>query len=107
MFKAIPHGFLFRMPAVWPFGRARHYLADEAQKRAIIERVTRYGKRNLVLALVAWIVLIAAAAAAIAWLTGHSDPTLADFGILVALAVVSMLACLQIYNVLTLRPVAA
>jgi hypothetical protein len=107
MFKAVADGLLFRVPAVWPFGRTRHYLATEAQKSAIVERVTRSGKRNLLLALSVWVIFIAVSVAAIAWLTGHDDPTLADVGILVTVAAVSLLACLHIYNVLTLRPVIA
>jgi len=33
MFKAVADGFLFRMPAVWPFGRTRHYLANDTNFR--------------------------------------------------------------------------
>lgn len=107
MFKRVGDRYLLRAPGFWPFRPARHYLVDQAQKDAILARLKRHRTRGLLLALVVWLMLIAAIVALIALLTGHDDPTVVDFLVILVLALVTFVLCMQNYTVLIVRPMTA
>jgi hypothetical protein len=104
VFKRVPDGFIFRAPNPWMFGRARHYLVNEAQKAEIAARATGVGRRGLLLAFLIWLAAFAGIVAALALLTGHDDPTFADAVILVVCAVASLLVGLNVWYLWVLRP---
>jgi hypothetical protein len=104
VFKRVPDGFIFRAPNPWMFGRARHYLVNEAQKAAIAARATGVGRRGLLLAFLIWLAAFAGIVVALALLTGHDDPTLGDSVILFVCAVASLLVCLHVWYLWVLRP---
>lgn len=107
MFKRVPDGFVFRAPTLWPFGRGRFLLADELRKAEIVARVAGPGRWKLLLAFVVWIAAYAAAIAGWARLSGHEEPTVGEVIVMFALAVVSLLICVQTWYVLTVKPVIA
>jgi hypothetical protein len=83
MFKQVPDGYVFRAPNPFVFGRARFYLVNEAQKAQLLAVITA---RNT--AMYFWLVvlvLIAAGTGALAYGTGHDDPTVSDVVIMMAL----------------------
>jgi hypothetical protein len=104
VFKRVPDGFIFRAPNPWMFGRARHYLVNEAQKAEIAARATGAGRRGLLLAFLIWLAVFAGIVVALALLTGHDDPTSTDVAILFVSAVASLLVCLNVWYLWVLRP---
>ena len=75
MFKKVPDGYVFRAPNPFVFGRARFYLVNEAQKAQLLAIITA---RNPAVFWVVVMFLIAAATAALAYGTGHDNPTVGD-----------------------------
>ena len=82
MFKKVPDGYVFRAPNPWVFGRARFYLVNEAQKAQLLAIVTARSQAVFWVALVA---LIGASTAALAYGTGHDNPTVRDAVVMLAL----------------------
>ena len=83
MFKQVPDGYVFRAVNPFVFGRGRYYLVNEAQKAQFLAIITA---RNT--AMYFWLVvmvLIAAGTGALAYGTGHDDPTVSDVVIMMAL----------------------
>jgi hypothetical protein len=75
-FKQVPDGYVYRAPSRWLFGPARHYLANEAQKAAIVAVLTP--RRPILFQSILWIAFtsMVAAGGGIVWAcTGDSDPT--------------------------------
>jgi hypothetical protein len=99
MFKKVPDGYVFRAPNPWVFGRARFYLVDEAQKAQLLAIVTA---RSQLVFWVALVALIGAGTAAIAYGSGHDNPTAGDVVIMLALLPVWIYAALLV----SIRPMA-
>lgn len=83
MFKAVPDGYVFRALNPFVFGRARYYLVNEAQKAQLFAIIT--ARSRAVYFWLAVLVLIAAGTGALAYATGHDDPTVSDVAIMLAL----------------------
>jgi hypothetical protein len=99
MFKAVPDGYLFRAPNPWVFGRARFYLVNEVQKAELLAIITA---RSQLVFWVALVALIGASTAAIAYGSGHDNPTAGDVVIMLALLPVWIYAALLV----SIRPMA-
>jgi hypothetical protein len=99
MFKKVPDGYVFRGPNPWVFGRARFYLVNEVQKAQLLAIITA---RSQVVFWVALVVLIGASTAAIAYGSGHDNPTARDVVIMLALLPVWIYAALLV----SIRPMA-
>jgi len=83
MFKKVPDGYVFRALNPLVFGRGRYYLVNEAEKAQLLAVITA---RNP--AIYFWLVvlvLIAAGIGALAYGTGHDNPTVSDVVIMLAL----------------------
>jgi hypothetical protein len=93
MFKKVPEGYVFRAPNPWVFGRARFYLVNDAQKAQLLAIITARSQAVFWIALVA---LIGASTAAIAYGSGHDDPTAGDVVIMLALLPVWIYAAVLI-----------
>ncbi len=99
MFKKVPDGYVFRAPNPWVFGRTRFYLVDEARKAQLLAIVTARSQA------VFWVVLVALigiSTAALAYGSGHDDPTLRDLVLMLALLPVWLYAALLV----SIRPTA-
>ncbi len=107
MFKPVGDAFVFRTPGLWPFRPARHYRVDAAQKEAILARLKRHRTRGLLIVLGVWLVLVAGMVGMTAYLTGHDDPTIADFLVVFVLALVLLVLSLQVSGILALAPLTA
>ncbi|MBA2399805.1 MAG: hypothetical protein H0V72_14095 [Bradyrhizobium sp.] len=83
MFKAVQDGYVFRALNPFVFGRARYYLVNEAQKAQLLAIVT--ARSPAVSFWLVLLVLIAVGTGAVAYATGHDDPTVSDVVILLAL----------------------
>jgi len=83
MFKKVPDGYVFRAPNPFVFGRARFYLVNEAQKAQLLAIIT--ARSPAVFFWVVVLVLIAAGTAALAYGTGHDNPTVGDVIIMLGL----------------------
>jgi len=82
MFKKVQDGYVFRALNPFVFGRARFYLANEAQKAQLLAIVTARSQA------VFWVVLvvsIAVSTSALAYVTGHDNPTIRDVVVMLAL----------------------
>jgi hypothetical protein len=99
MFKAVPDGYLFRAPNPWVFGRARFYLVNEVRKAELLAIITA---RSQLVFWVALVALIGASTAAIAYGSGHDNPTAGDVVIMLALLPVWIYAALLV----SIRPMA-
>ena len=91
MFKQVPDGYVFRAPNPWVFGQARFYLVNEAQKAQLLAIVTA---RSPVVFWAALVALIGASTAALAYGSGHDNPTMMDVVIMLALLPVWIYAAL-------------
>ncbi len=92
LFKQVPGGFVYRAPNPWVFGRADHYLVDEAQKAAILELVVA---RRPMLFLAVWIggfLLAAGAAVAVLLIFGLDYPATVSTALIAAMMPVTVLA---------------
>jgi hypothetical protein len=82
MFKKVPDGYVFRAPNPWVLGRAKFYLVDEAQKTKLLAIITARSQA------VFWVMfagLIGISTPALAYLSGHANPTPRDFVVMLAL----------------------
>jgi tetratricopeptide (TPR) repeat protein len=92
LFKPVPGGFVYRAPNPWVFGRADHYLVDEAQKAGILALVTPR-RPMLVLALCFGGFLLVAGAAVVALLVFADDyPATVAAALIAAMVPVTVLA---------------
>lgn len=82
MFKKVPDGYVFRAPNPWVLGRASFYLVNEAQKTKLLAIITT---RSPAVFWVIFALLIGASTAALAYFSGHDNPTPRDFVIMLAL----------------------
>src|ERR1700730_4510464 len=82
MFKKGPDGYVFRAPNPWLLGRKRFYLVNEAEKTKLLAVITA---RSQAVFWVTFATLIAASTAALAYLSGHNNPTTRGFVIMLAL----------------------
>jgi hypothetical protein len=95
-FKPAAGGFVFRMPSIWMFGRAEHYLVSEAQKAELLSILAP--RRPVLRVLV--ILLLIALAAGVMVLTvrtfgsGARTMTLGDHMIMAAIAITIVAASL-------------
>lgn len=101
MFKQVPDGYVFRAPNPLVFGRARFYLVSEAQKAELLAVIT--ARRPAMYFWFAFLVLIAAGTAALAFGTGHDDPTVSDVLILLALIPFWLYAAVLVSQLPTVR----
>jgi drug/metabolite transporter (DMT)-like permease len=99
MFKKVPEGYVFRAPNLWVFGRARFYLVNEVQKAQLLAIITARSQLVFWFALLA---LIGACITAMAYGSGHDNPTAGDVVIMLALLPVWIYAALLI----SIRPMA-
>jgi hypothetical protein len=82
MFKKMPDGYVFRAPNPWVLGRTRFYLVNEAEKTKLLAIITA---RSHAVFWVAFVGLIGASTAALAYFSGHTNPTTRDFVTMLAL----------------------
>src|SRR6202048_5623842 len=82
MFKKGPDGYVFRAPNPWLRGRKRFYLVNEAEKTKLPAVITA---RSQAVFWVTFAPRIAASTAALAYLSGHNNPTTRDLVIMLAL----------------------
>jgi hypothetical protein len=99
MFMKVADGYLFRAPNPWVFGHARFYLVTEAQKAQLLAIVTA---RSQAVFWVAFVGLILATTAALAYVSGHLDPTIWDIVVLAA----SVPVWLYVALLIAIRPTA-
>jgi hypothetical protein len=93
-FKAVPGGYVFRMPNPWLFGKPDHYLVSEAQKTELLAILT---PRRPALRIFLAFVLVALAGSAMVFLlrtfgSGQNALTVGDHMIMVAVALVAVAA---------------
>jgi hypothetical protein len=105
VFKRVDNGFIFPAPKLWPFGRTRYLIVNELQKAEIADRMAGSGRWRLLLAFAIWLAFYVAVVAGLTSLSGHEDPTATDIAIMGVGALVSLILCLRLWGVLTLRPV--
>jgi hypothetical protein len=82
MFKKVPDGYVFRAPNPWVLGRASFYLVNEAQKTKLLSIIAA---RSQAVFWVIFVALIGASTGALAYLSGHDNPTPRDFVVMLAL----------------------
>jgi len=83
MFKTVPDGYVFQALNPFVFGRGRYYLVSEAEKAQLLAIIT--ARSPAVYFWLVFMVLIAAGTGALAYATGHDDPTVSDVVIMLAL----------------------
>jgi hypothetical protein len=103
-FRQSGDGYILRVPNFWMIGKARYYLASEAQKNEIVARVKAGRRRSLLLAALLWLVVFAAFVAGLALLTGHDQPTIGEVVAMIAFAILSLILFLHFWYVLLLQP---
>jgi hypothetical protein len=96
-FKPTAHGWIFRAPNPWIFGRPTHYVVNDAQRAQIIAEMTRKQPIALVLGLVtligAWIAIFSAAR----WFGyGFEQPTVLELLFMLTLIVAPVFAAIAI-----------
>ena len=99
MFKKGPDGYVFRAPNPWVLGRKRFYLVNEAEKTKLLAVITA---RSQAVFWVTFVTLISASTAALAYFSGHNNPTTRDFVIMLALLPVWLYAAALV----SIRPTA-
>ncbi|MBU6464842.1 MAG: hypothetical protein KGK01_09910 [Bradyrhizobium sp.] len=97
LFKKVSDGYVFRAPNPWLFGRGRFFLVNEAQKAQLLAIITaRSPFANVMILITGFVVMYSASVAAIAFMTGHGEPSVGDTAMMAALALVCMYAALLI-----------
>ncbi len=96
-FKPVPGGFIYRAPNPWIFGRADHYVVNEAQKAEILGLTVPRRPLLRLAVIVAGCVLWGAGMGLAAWaFSGHEDPTLSDVGIMVVMTFAALFLALHL-----------
>lgn len=95
-FKQVPEGYVFGAPKPWIFGRRRFFLVDEAQKAQLLAVLTaRSQSAALIMVILPFLAMFTASVAAIVFIAGDGDHSLAVFSeTLIAVAVSMYLALL-------------
>jgi hypothetical protein len=95
-FKQVPEGYVFGAPNPWIFGRRQFFLVDEAQKAQLLAVLTaRSQSAALTMVILPFLAMFAACVAAIVFVAGDGDHSLAVFSeTLIAVAVSLYLALL-------------
>jgi hypothetical protein len=111
LFRATPGGWVFRSPNPWVFGDTPHYLVNDAQKAQIEAIIALRRPRIVAAALIGGILSWGALVGGFLWaLTGRSDPTPGDIGLMIVLIVLPLIALLPITGLIQrrrLRPILA
>jgi hypothetical protein len=97
LFKPAPNGFIYRAPNPWVFGRADHYLVNEADKNDILGIIVARRPILRAVVLVAALVLWGVGIGTLGWaFSGHEDPTATDVVAMIILTVLAMFVALHV-----------
>jgi hypothetical protein len=91
-FKPVPEGYVFQAPNPWIFARRqRFFLVDEAQKAQLLAVLTaRSQSAALTIRILSFLAMFGASGAAIAFIAGGGDHSLAAFSAILIAMLVSM-----------------